>query len=270
MSRERWLQLSTLTKASVVYFLVDRTRYQGLPSSLQGRASNADQELIAAIGMDLVAGTREAYAFTSQAKMLTGKEQLKQEKRHQRREVVPIQVLPLVFFESIERSRPQKLSVNFGLEDSFLIEASEIDLLVELFMVSRLAALPVMYVVQDRTRFALEMEFEGKKYAVGFLTKEDAVATMDGLKVTNPGCSLEGNVPGQLAENILHSEFEGIILNPAKRNQIILDRERLEKLLQLSSEEGNSDVGSVSTLGGLLSSLWSKVRFRLRFSRTCR
>lgn len=264
MSRERWLQLSTLTKASVVYFLVDRTRYQGVPSSLQARASNADQELISAIGMDLVAGSREAYAFTSQAKMLAGKEQLKQEKRHQRREVVPIQVSPLVFFESLERARPQKLSVNFGLEDYFLIEALEIDLVVELFMISRLAMLPAIYVVQDRNRFALEMEFEGKKYAVGFLTKDEAGTTMEGLKVTNPGCALEGNAPRQLAENVLQSEFEGIILNPAKRNQIILNRERLEKLLQLSSGEGSSE--SSSLWGGL----WSKLRFCLRFSRTCR
>ncbi len=230
--------LTELIRLRTVMFVVDEARFGTLSSKLRSYATYANDELLRAIGFELVTGSGEVFVYTSEGAFFSGCKKIREESRHQRRGLSPIITPTPLFVERLIQTRHPRIHFDFGLDGAFNLQPSDFEQLSDLALLSRISNLASIYVVQDAARYALSMEIEGKTYAIGFLTPDDARSTMDGLAVTNPGCRLEPNSPRKVAGRIAKSEFAGLVLNPAHSTQVLLDREKLEQLRSFA--EGSS------------------------------
>jgi hypothetical protein len=216
-----------------VLFIVSKDRFQALSPQLQSFATNANLELISKIGLEIKAGLKDIYVFSSESAFYQGVVKVKEISKYSKFEFVPIYISMILFIQELDRFQPNAVYVDYGHDDSFEIHASKIGELEEYLAITRLAKLKYLYVLQEKGGIALSMEIDSGNYAVGFLELDDSESTVEGLRQNNISCRVEKNRIIEVVSNISDSDFSGIILNPMQESQVILSIDKIKKLQRL-------------------------------------
>ena len=223
-----------LLKQEAVYLLVDRARVAKLPSTLQGQCANATSDLLMVLEMRVTDRLGDVYVLTNEEYLLSALEAFRKEHKQPRLKFASIKVSSVLFLQHLARDRPETMVVDFGQESSQTFKKSEIQQLPALALCVTLSRLKSIFVLQDSSGYPLQVEIEGGRYAIGFLSKKDGKTTADGFRDEVPKCRLESNRPIDVAEGIAESEeFDGLVLNPASENQKILEADELKQLAQV-------------------------------------
>jgi hypothetical protein len=216
-----------------LYYLVRKSDFDKLSPELKVWACNATDGLIEALGFSYDRKTETIYLFTSEAKLLSGMRALCPNADNGEHKFLPITVSPEIFFEALVRLSPKVIEIDYLGENSLRFEGDNVKLLERVAEHYSFCQFQKVCLVEETRGYAFSVELDGKEYALVFLTEDGAKPTMEGLKLTNPGSKLKRNNLKSVVEGILSSTFEGLLLNPASSNQIILSRKELELCLVL-------------------------------------
>lgn len=239
MSQEISVELSkSFVELPKVYLVLQKSKFDTLPSELKAYATYANERLMTSAVSLLRGGSGEVFLFTSEVSYYKGIKQMVTDRVGGSGEKSCIIVAPKLFLSAVDDIDPTKLNIDYGQPSNLTLSKSGIEYLTLFPSVVALAACPRIYILQDRAGYAITMDIDKKKYAVGFLTIEDGKATLDGMRAESPGCVLEPNRPKVLASNILSTDYEGIVFNPASSTQLIFERNKLEILAEASKKDG--------------------------------
>lgn len=220
-----------LTSQRFLYVIVEKAKFLSLPQKVQSYATNANLELLNSIGLTIRGLRGEVFISSTENGFYVGSAALRKQEQFQNRTFTPIAVNPLLLFQKIVEEKPGILHLDYATKNAIDIDENGIEVLAKIAFVSRLAKFDKIFVAQNKKGYALSMEFDGKKYALAYFNPEDGGETLKGLQIENPGAKLESNAVKTLAQNVLLSEFEGLVVNPASAKQMLLSKADLELLL---------------------------------------
>ena len=239
MSQEISIELAkSFVELPKLYLVLQKSKFDTLPSNLKAYATYANESLMNSTISRLRGGNSEVFLFTSEVSYYKGIKQMVADKVGGSGEKSCIIVAPRLFLSAVDDIDPEKLYIDYGQPSYLALTKSGIEYLALFPSIVALAACPRIFILQDRAGYAITMDIEKKKYAVGFLTTEDGKATLEGMRTESPGCVLEPNRPRALASSILSTDYEGIVFNPASSTQIIFERKQLEILAAATKSEG--------------------------------
>ena len=151
--------------------------------------------------------------------------------------------LTLILNQAESMGEQGVIHVNFGLLNAFDIPSVEVKRIKRLALCLRLAEHPSIYVLQDAEGIAMSRETAGKKYALGFLTRDEGIPILEKTKTTSPNCQLEANKPKALVQELIDSPFEGITLNYKCPTETTLLKEDLLQLREVLAARRGTTLG---------------------------
>ncbi len=227
--------LVSIASLKVVYCLITQKKLKSLDETLQTYAASANAELVREAGITIDGVKDEVFIFTSDKTFLQGASFLNVKvPKFKDVKFTSICVPTALFFETLREKDPRVLHINLGSPNAKRYGQDKIAEIASLGDLVRIAHLPSLFIVQDQNKYALPMELEGQNYALAFIEEADGLKTLEGLrKEGNPGVQLEWNKLEVLVQNVVNSEFSGLLINPASDSQAVLSKESLKQLLQI-------------------------------------
>ena len=96
----------------------------------------------------------------------------------------------------------------------------------------KIGQLSGLFLIQDKKKFAVPMEMEGKQFALAFIDEDEGKPTLDGLMADGQQeLQLGWNKLEPLVKGLAGSPFAGLIINPATDSQTILKQDDLVRLI---------------------------------------
>lgn len=214
----------------LIYYVVERTRLTSLPPMLQSFSTRANADLLKTLGIGLKNFKGDVFAYSSEKNFHHGAIHIKKLPGFEHLRLAPIGCSPLTFFLTAAKNKASSIHVDYGLPGGFSLEGDQIAHLDKLADVIAVARRLKVYVLEDIEGYALNMDWEGGNYALGFLVREDGLPTLAGLQGEMPGSRLGANKLRDFVGNVLESDFDGIVFNPASSSQAVFGRQELQLL----------------------------------------
>lgn len=239
------------------YMLAGKDRLLKLPEHLRGYASFATEEFFAQFSHPTTKRRSEVLLFTTENDIIRALHGLRQPGEcFEDYELSSVSGPPVLLLKHSVELEPEKIIFNIGSEHVSEVPKDDFSLVSDCIFLCKVAQAPSIFIVEDVQGVALEMELEeGKRYAFGFLEKEDATATLDGLSVESPGCRLRKNDLLPVVRGVLQSELQGLLLNPASSYQMTFHRDQLE-LLGYAAEKYRDE--TKLSVGNFMKNLFAK------------
>ena len=220
-----------------IYFLVESSRFRKIPEPVRAKSATkgATEEMLSMLGIGMNGFSSTSYAFSTDDHALYGKATLLKEAPEGRSpKFLKVMCNVTRFLVYAQTAKQKKIIIDYGTKPIELFEG-QIAHAERLALISRIATLPNIFVLQTKSGEGMTMEVDGLEYAIAFLYKEDSVAAIDGIKEESPGVRLGTAVPKSFTSSILQSDLAGILFNPASNSQTIISRSELE-MLELACE----------------------------------
>ena len=226
------------------WLVIDTTGHERLNGQISG--STGMREVLKAI-----AQRKEIWAYMSEAEALQGKDELAATNKITGSSAVILPfALTLILNQTEAMGEGGVLHVSGGLPNAFDLTAMDVKGVKRLALCLRLAEYPSIHVLQDGEGFAMSRETGGKKYALGFLTKDEGIPILEKTKASSPNCQLEANKPKQLVQELIDSPFEGITLNYKCPTETTLLKEDLLQLREVLAARRGTTFGVLKKMLG--------------------
>jgi len=231
---ERVLRFST---RGIVYFLVESSRFRRVPEIVRSKSLHgATADLLEMVGLGLNSAHSTCYAFTDEEFARYGQAKIIEEAPEGRNPVFVRQSVNVTRLLVHAQKKGQKeIIVDYKTPQEFTLGNQQISQAERLALISRIATLPYIYILQDQHKSGMTMEVEGQDCAIAFIKKEESGPALEGIRQEDPKASVGKNRPWHFVEAILESDLDGILFNPATSSQTVLSRTELN-LLKLACE----------------------------------
>lgn len=220
-----------------VYFLVESSRFRKIPEPVRAKSSTkgATEEMLSMLGIGMNGFSSTSYAFSTEDHALYGKATLLKEAPEGRNpKLLKVMVNVTRFLVYAQAAKQKKIIIDYGTQPVELFEG-QIAHAERLALISRIATLSNIFVLQSKEGEGMTMDVDGQEYAIAFLYKEDSVNAIEGIKEESPGVRLGSAKPDTFTSSILQSDLAGILFNPASNSQTIITRSELQ-MLELACE----------------------------------
>ena len=218
---------------SKVYFIADGKRYRNIPERLRNMKKEADMEILQLLGLGLETTTSTAYFFNEPSTLEAGGLALKEQEVFQDMSFIPLETSAAFALIAAKKFGCTEMVIDFISEKEVRLSEAEFQHVDRLVTITAIAKREAVFLAQNRGA-AVTLEIDDKNYAIAFLDKVNSRETLDGLKAEDSSTTLGSSKPGMLAEDILESDLDGVVFNPATSQQAIMPREEFE-LLRIAS-----------------------------------
>lgn len=213
-----------------VFYAVRNDKLKALPPMLQSYSPNANEDLMATLGLSPFGNKGEVYVYASEEQFRAGRSFLKQIPKMKKFKFAPIGVNPLVFMTKLQELQPGEVFINYGLPGSFSMGGAQLSHMESLANIVAIAKSQYIYIIEDSQQFAITMDYKGGKYVIGFLSRETGAETLAGMKIEQEGSRLVRNPVGTVVDSIQESDIDGIIMNPASGSQYVIGEMEMQLL----------------------------------------
>lgn len=216
-----------------VYLAIDKKKFDRLPDNLRVYASNATNDVVTMAAVEMGEDARTPFLFTSEKEFILGSARLQTLERFSKSVFTNIALSPLLFLSRAEDLRLIKATVNYGSEDFFEIASTDLEELNSIALAVKLAKLHRMQIIQTKNAVPVSVEEHGKKLVLGFLEEDLGFRMVAKLAADSPSerYVLEPNKPLEVAQGILDSVYDGIVVNVGDPSEAVVDRELLKKVI---------------------------------------
>ncbi len=229
---ERVLRFAT---RGTVYFLVESSRFRKVPEIVRSKSLHgATNDLLEMVGLGLNSAGSTCYAFSDEEYARYGQAKIIEEAPEGRNPIFVRQNVNVTRLLVHAQKKGQKeIIVDYKTPQEFVLGNQQIAQAERLALISRIATLPYLYVLQDRHKAGMTMDVDGQDCAIAFINKNESEPALVGIRQEQPKASVGKNRPWNFVDSILDSDLDGIVFNPATGSQTILSRGELH-LLQMA------------------------------------
>jgi len=210
--------------------VVDKRKFDLLPATARSYAIDATPELLDAAGVVLQEKRGEVYICASEGRYYRCVKKLLEQKEFEHWQFTSVSATPSLLLEKTQQANPKMVHFNYGSDEALTIAGERLAWVEEIAFLADLAVRDELYVIQSGPGFAFPIELDGKTLALTFTSESEAEPTLEGFLTTDRRAGIGVNHPQRLAEKLLESQFEGLVLCPATSAQRILAREQVELL----------------------------------------
>lgn len=208
----KWLQ------PQLVYLVVRQSRLEQLPPSLRGYSHHANEELMSSISVEVDAATPEVRIFSSENNAVR---YISSQQSDSARPVYGfIAAPPHLITGRLMETKADRLWVDLGFVNELKVSRDNFATLNRLARVVQVVKGKFLHIAETKNRSALTVEIQGKKFAVGYRSRDLTDEQERKLAEVSLHTTLVRNSAKKVAVGLLSSDLAGLIVDYGARQQI--------------------------------------------------